>query len=108
VCRPQPVTVDHEHAELDRFVERGRRAYLRRVRGAKVRAQRDGEHEPAHGARQRRHAGAQDLLDRVRQWHVLADRWRPAGGQCASHLEGEQRVPQRGLEHPAQDVPRQA
>jgi len=62
-----------------------RRGDVHDLPGAKVTAQRDGEHELPHRVRQRRHSGAEELLDRLGEWHVLADPQRPPFRERALH-----------------------
>jgi len=108
VRRANTVPLDDHHPGLDSVVERARVRERRQLRLPQAGLQREGEQQRAHRARPLGHARSEHVLDLVRDRQVAPDRRRPTGGQCAPHLEGEQRVTQRGLEHPAQHVPRQA
>src|SRR5207248_3457599 len=46
-------------------------------------------------------------LDSVRNRELVADRRQPALGERAPDLEREQRVAERGVDEPAQELPRQ-
>ena len=60
------------------------------------------------GAGQRRDARAEQVLDRVGDRQLLADRRQAALGQHAPDLEREQRVAERRVDDPPQQRPRQA
>ena len=89
---------------LDRVSAADRRELVR----AQVAAQRDGEQGPALRVRQRRHAGAEHVLDRVRQRELLADLRQAALDQRAPDLQGEQGVAQRRVGDAAHERPRHA
>jgi hypothetical protein len=102
------VALEEQHAGVGGVVERVRPADRRELAGAQVGAQGDGEEQSAHRAREPRHARAEQVFDRIRNREVLADLERLALGQRASELQCEQRVAKRGVDDPAQELPRQA
>ena len=48
------------------------------------------------------------MLDRIGHGQLVADRGQALGGEAPAQLEREQRVPQRGVDDPAQQLARQA
>ena len=48
------------------------------------------------------------MLDRIGHGQLVADRGQALGGEAPAQLEREQRVPQRGVDDPAQELTRQA
>ena len=104
---PDLFAVHDEHTRLDGEVERlgvGQRGELAH---AKVRAQGDGEEEPPNLAGQARHPRAEQVLDRVGNGQVVADRRQRGIDELASDLEREQRIPEGRIEDAAEEMPRQ-
>ena len=105
--RPHPVAVDDQEPAGDRIVDRGSTTDQRELRHTRVAAQRHGEQEPAQRCRQPCDPGAENGLDLLRH-RDLVDRHRDTALEERSpELEREQRIPQRGLDDPAQDLPLQ-
>ena len=102
------VAVDEHHTRVHRGVERVWSGDRRSLGEAQVRAQRDDEQQPAHGAGQPFDAGAEQVLDAVRHGDLLADRGQAVSGERASDLEREQGIPERRLVDAAQELPREA
>ncbi len=108
VERSHPVPVDEEQPGVERLLDNGGLCDRRDPRQAEIPAQGDGKQQPSHRLRERIHARAQEVLDRLRHRDVLPDGRRPARGQGASQLEREERVSERRLVEPAQEVPGEA
>jgi hypothetical protein len=108
VRRSHSRTVDHQHAGIDCVLNCFGGADRPQFGNAEVGAQRHGEQQPAHAVRQARHARAQHLLHAVWQRDLTPDLRQPLLDECAPKLQDEQRIAQRELDDPAQQIARQA
>ncbi len=108
VRRPHAVAVQEDDAGVDRLLDRVRLRDPRELMHPQVGLQGQGEQHAANAPRELGDARAEEVVDRVRHGHVVAGHRQAVDGERAAHLQREQRVAERGLEHPAEHVPREA
>ena len=104
VRRADAVGVDDHQPGVERVVDRDGVGDRGRLGGAQLAAQRDREQQPARRLVEMLDAGAEHVLDRVREREVLAEVGQAALAHHPPELEREQRVAERGVGDPAQQV----
>ena len=106
--RPHVIAGDDEDAARDRQVEGLRVGEHVELPDAQVGAQRDGQQQPANALREPVDPEPQEILDGVGYGEDLADPGRPLVDQLAPDLEREERVAERGVVDPPQELTRHA
>ena len=100
-----PVAVDDDHTGVDGVVERLRPRHGGELRDPWIGRERDGEQEPLDLRREPRDTRAEELLHRVGQRQVVAHVERPSLGKRPADLEREQRVAERRVGDPPDQLP---
>jgi hypothetical protein len=95
--RAHTLAVDEEHSVVESLLDRLGVAERRELRRAQTRAQRNREQQPPHGTRELRDAYADEVLDCIRNGHLLSDPRCSTLCQRPPQLDREQRVAARGL-----------
>ena len=103
--RADAVAVDHQHARVHGVVERVRPRDRGELREPGVGRERDGEQEPPNRWPEARDPRAEELLHRVGQRQVVDGVERPSLRERATDLEREERVAERRVGDPTDELP---
>ena len=104
VRRPDPLPVQADDTGGGRVLQHVRSGELAHLRGAQVGVERQREQQPAGGRVEVGDAEAEEVLDRVGDGQLVADRRRVPTRQEPADLEGEERVAQRRVVDPPEQV----